>query len=140
MVIEFGTRVIGRTVLIPREIYDRYELVHGSIYQIEMVTGGVRDPDTVINHLSRERYDRFRLRVIWAMVSDPYIYVQVIPNHPAIWILVLAALPLILKAVGVLLLAASVFLLILKALTWQIMAAIIAAIATYGVVEILTRR
>lgn len=136
MIVEYGTRVLGKTILIPKDLLDKYEPVHDSIYQIEILTQGIKDPEKVAEHLSRELYDRFRLRVIWIRVSDPHIYMQVMPNHPIAWTVVLFFIPIILKAIAIVVVAITVFLLVSKLPSWQIILAIVAGILTYGAISI----
>lgn len=127
---EYGKKIAGRIVYMPRSILT--ESVPGAVYQLEMKTKGVPDPKKVISALITELPKRFKdLKVLWIEVRDPYIRMQ-IRGSPFSWAALLAALPLILLAVGVVLLLVSVYLVFAAVPSWVYGLLVVGALISYG--------
>ena len=113
---EAGRRVPGDRVAIPLDMLT--ESVPGQIYEIEIQTRGIPDPEKAVNALAAELPKVARgLKVVYARVEDSTIRLQV-EGSPFLWALVLANLPAILAAVGVVILGVTVFLVAQHTPSW----------------------
>ena len=116
LAVEYGRKVAGRTVYMPRDILT--ESVPGAVYQLEIKTKGVPDPKKAISALTTELPRKFpRLKVLWIQVEDPYIRMQ-IQGSPFAWAALLAFLPEILMAIGIIVLFITVYLVISWVPSW----------------------
>ena len=114
--IEYGRKVAGRIVYMPRNVLT--ESVPGAVYQLEIKTKGVPDPKKAISTLTTELPRKFpRLKVLWIQVEDPYIRMQ-IQGSPFSWAALLAFLPEILMAIGIIVLFITVYLVISWVPSW----------------------
>lgn len=116
-VFTFGRRIEGRTVYVPRVLLS--ESVPGQVYEIQMKTDEIpEDKMKVVAELLIEKLsEKFMAKVYYVEVGKNYVIVQ-LEGSPFAWEVLLAFLPEILKAVGVILIAVGVFLIYAKA-PWE---------------------
>jgi len=111
-----GERVGGRTLIIPPSILT--ESVPGQIYQVEVATEGVPDPSRAVGALKTELPQKFPgLKVRWVEVRDDAIRLQ-LEGSPFLWAAVLAFLPQILLAAGVVVTLIAVYLVLSGVPSW----------------------
>ena len=127
--IEVGKRVIGMKKYIPRAMLT--ESIPGSIYEIEIVTKGIPNPDEAIDVLRMELPKRFNLKVLWVGVENNVVRMQII-GSPFPWPALLAFLPEILLAIGIVVVLISVYLVFSHIPSWVYALLIIGSILTFG--------
>lgn len=108
MTVEVGTKAIGKTKYIPRAMLT--ESVPGQIYELEVRTEVVDNPERVIDALQAELPKEFKdLKVKWIRIDGSVVKMQIV-GSPFAWSLLLAFIPSILTVVGVIVTLISVFL------------------------------
>jgi len=117
--IELGKRVRGRAVYIPRAILR--ESVPGAVYLIEVRTRRAVperwvNPDAEVAELLKRKLEEKGIEVLWVRV-DETIYIQA-RGSPFSWSLILALLPEILGAIGIIVTLIAVFLVIAEIPGW----------------------
>ena len=118
VVSEYGRKIVAqRTVLIPPSMLT--ESVPGAVYQLEIKTKGIPDPQKVISVLTTELPRKFPdLKVLWIRVENQSISMQITSNPPFTWALLLALLPEILMAIGITILFITVYLVVSWVPSW----------------------
>lgn len=108
MAIEVGIKAVGRTKYIPRAMLT--ESVPGQIYELEVRTEVIDNPELVIDALQSELPKEFKdLKVKWIRIDGSVVKMQIV-GSPFAWSLLLAFIPSILTVVGVIVTLISVFL------------------------------
>jgi hypothetical protein len=115
---EIGKPIAGNTILIPPSMLN-LEPVHEAIYQLQIRTGGISNPEVAISKLTNELPKRFPdLKIIWVKVQDPNINMQISPNSPFVWAALLLFLPQILSAIGIIVSLIAVYLIVGSIPSW----------------------
>ena len=108
MVVEMGARIAGRIQHIPRAML--IESVRGQIYEVEIRTKGVSNPEQAISTLNVELPKKFKgLKVHWIGIDDSVIKVQ-LTGSPFAWAALVLFIPAILTVVGIVVTIIAVFL------------------------------
>jgi len=108
MVVEVGTRMVGITKYIPKEMLT--DSVPGQIYELEISTKGIDNPEQVISVLQAELPRKFKgLKVRWIRIDNSTIRMQ-IEGSPFAWSALLMFLPSILATIGVIVTLIAVYL------------------------------
>lgn len=99
MVVEIGKRIVGKVEYIPRAML--IESVPGQLYEVEIRTKGVSDPEQAISALSHELPREFKgLKVHWIGVDGSVIKMQ-ITGSPFAWAAFMLFLPALLTVIGI---------------------------------------
>lgn len=131
---EVGKRTKGSTKYIPEAMLT--ESTIGAIYELQIKTEGVDNPQEAINIISSELPKKFKgLEVLWARVDSPYIKVQ-IKGSPFVWSAVLLFLPQILATVGIIVALIAVYLIWSAIPSWAMALLIIGGIIIWGAPKI----
>ena len=97
--VEIGKRILGKTEYIPRAML--IESVPGQIYEVEIRTKGVSNPEQAISTLNVELPKKFNgLKVHWIGADGSVIKMQ-ITGSPFAWAAFMLFLPSILTVIGI---------------------------------------
>lgn len=105
----YGTRRVGALIPIPKEML--HETIPGAIYEVEIQTEGIPDPNLALNHILKElpRYIP-EIKIYWIGITGKTIRIQ-LSASPVLWSVLILILPLILSAIGIAAILIGVFLL-----------------------------
>jgi len=132
MLFEYGRRVEGTRVAVVEE-----ESVPGMIYELNC---DIRIEDSTkltvenVEKVKRELRDRFNAELIYLGVDHDKAVIQV-KGSPFSWGAFLAALPAILRIIGLVLFGVSIVAIIKTIPTWQLILFILALMLVLGLVE-----
>ena len=108
---EIGKRIRGSTRYIPETML--VEPSSGVIYELNIETSGISNPEKVMNTISQELPKKFKgLEVLWTRIDQSRIVVQIKASSVTTyaWGAILLFLPQILSAIGVIITLVSVYL------------------------------
>jgi len=112
----YGRRIIGKSIYIPRDMLT--ESVTDAIYELQVRTEGIPDPGRAVEVIRTELPRKVPgLKVLWVRADDKNIIMQ-IQGSPFPWTIVLFWLPEILAAIGIIVVAIAVFLVVTYVPTW----------------------
>jgi len=104
--IEIGRLAGTKLIEIPKEVLT--ESVPGKVYHLHIETKGIPNEEEVARALIGKLYEKFKAKVIWIRIEDGVIDLQLI-GSPFAWAALLAFLPFILAALGVIMVLLSVY-------------------------------
>ena len=108
MAVEVGKRIVGKTNYIPRAML--IESVPGQIYELEIRTKGISNPEQAISALNTELPKKYKgLKVHWIGVNGSVIKIQ-LTGSPFAWAALMLFIPTILTLVGIAVTLIAVFL------------------------------
>jgi len=121
----YGYRIGGKKVVMTKEYLDKAVSVKGSIYEIQMKTEpyDIGKGEEIVSLLTEKLYEEFNANVLYVELGGDYIILQ-IEGSPFSWAALLPFLPEILMAIGIIVTAISVLLVIQKA-PWEVFGIII---------------
>lgn len=112
----YGVKKAGKTLQIPKEMLT--ESVIGQVYELEIATEGVSDPQETVNVLAAKIPEQFpTAEVLWVKVEDNTIRLQ-IRGSPFAWSALLLFLPQILVVVGVVIAFVAVYMVFQAIPSW----------------------
>lgn len=123
MVVTLGRRVSGKYKLMYSGTLEAAPLsllgesVPKRLYQIDIQTRGIPNPNLVADTLRRELWNKFGANVVWVEVGNDMIRIQLI-GSPFIWAALLLFLPQILSALGVIVALIALYLLVTGIPIW----------------------
>jgi hypothetical protein len=113
---EYGTRVVGRTLAIPQDMLT--ESIPGQVYELEISTNGIPNPNQVVATLNTKIPQKFPdAKIVWAQIQGNTIRIQ-IQGSPFAWSLLLLFIPQILSAIGIIVAFIAVYLVIGAIPSW----------------------
>lgn len=104
--LELGKLAGTRLVQMPKEVLTTS--VPGKVYHLTIKTKGVSNEKEVAKTLIAGLYEKFKAKVIWMRIKDDIIDIQLI-GSPFAWLALLAWLPAILTALGIVMILISVY-------------------------------
>lgn len=120
MTVSMGRKINGKTVYMPRALLT--DSVPGQQYELQIKTQSIPTDKqrTVAELLAEKLSEKFMAKVNYIEVGDNWVVVQ-LEGSPFAWVLLLAFIPQILAAVGVIVTVIAVFLIFGAAPMWQIL-------------------
>lgn len=117
---KYGTQTIGRTLIIPVNYLKTQESIPGEIYELQIQTNGIADPQKSINALVTKIAEKFMdTKVLWVDIAGNTVRMQ-IQGSPFAWATLLRFLPQILAVIGIVVVSIGVYLVVgsVPSLAW----------------------
>jgi len=89
----------------------------GRVYHLHIETNGIVDERKAVDALVTELRERFNAKVLWIGITGKNIDMQLI-GSPFVWAVLIAALPLILGAIGILVAVMAVYTVLASIPSW----------------------
>jgi hypothetical protein len=113
----YGTPVSGRLVPLSEPELSVKMALPGELYQVEIQTGGVPDPQAALETLISELYNRFAAKTVYAYADSERILLQ-LQGSPFAWAALIPFLPLILGGIGIVVTFIAVFSIFAEVPSW----------------------
>jgi len=115
MVFKMGVRKLGNLLNIPEEMLG--ESVIGAVYEVQIKTKGISNPQQIANLISSELPKKVSSTIKYIEIGSDYIILQ-IEGSPFPWALLLGFLPQLLLLAGVVVMFISVWSVISAIPSW----------------------
>lgn len=116
-IVTYGTGLPYDKLAIPKALWNN-ELVSGAYYEVFMETTGVPDPQRAIDAIRTELPTKFPVEIVYIAVVDKDIRIQFKAHSPVTLAAIIAWLPLLLAAIGIVMVLIAVFLMLAHVPTW----------------------
>lgn len=113
--LEVGILAGTRLVHIPQQYMT--ESVRERVYHLHIETSGITDENAAALLLTTELYNRFKAKVTWVHIENGVMEVQLI-GSPFAWAALIAALPVILGLLGIVLILVSIYAVLSSIPSW----------------------
>ncbi len=93
------------------------ESVRERVYHLHIETRGITDERAAALALTTELYDKFRAKVTWIRINNGNVELQLV-GSPFVWAALIAAIPIILGLLGIVMILVSVYTVLASIPSW----------------------